>query len=618
MDKKIDPEYSWEDDVINGAIEYYEEPFIKARARSKKWRQENREREQARKRTPEYLEQRRNYKRDNSGVVRRSEQRRGTRTYHKPFVAIDTEGMFFPGDEFVEHKKLENRDGVEETFTNTYRRQRTILCGAQGWKRTHSATALEDDRERSRITKTKPSLDPTAGAETERYELGDDSKRPLSSLEMMEFLTSLPQKFGPKQGYPDGVNFVSFAFGYDGTQFLADLPRVKVYEIVQRRKFKTNEKLYSPVFWGDFAISYLKGKYFEIWKLRDPKRPYLHLTDQYGNSERKLDSVSHIRIHDAFGFYQESFVKATESLIGLGYVLKDAHDTIAAQKANRDTFDTQPMAAIRHYCGLELVTLAKALTVLRDGFDAMGIRLKAWTGAGQAAAALIKKEDLKSLHYSSDIATCDLTKQQIQAHHAFVGGRIELMRQGYVRNRRLWQYDIASAYPDIMRQLPSMRDGRWKFHGGGKKANSHIRRTAANANMLSMFRVRWHFPDEAADGRTIPFFPFPYRVGHKRGQILFPSHGRAWIMRDEILAACDWVQTLFPHTSDEQISKYFVIEKWSEFIPGNDERPYAFVGKLFDLRWELKREHKLTGVYNILEKAIKLTLNSLYGKTAQA
>jgi len=96
------------------------------------------------------------------------------------------------------------------------------------------------------------------------------------------------------------------------------------------------------------------------------------------------------------------------------------------------------VAKVREYCALELITLSKALTVLRDGFDKMGIKLKSWSGAGSAAGALILKEELRERHFStvvefgnngkivrlSDIKKDEPEKHQMAAHHAFFGGRM--------------------------------------------------------------------------------------------------------------------------------------------------------------------------------------------------
>ena len=48
-------------------------------------------------------------------------------------------------------------------------------------------------------------------------------------------------------------------------------------------------------------------------------------------------------------------------------------------------------------------------------------------------------------------------------------------------------------------------------------------------------------------------------------------------------------------------------------LAGNDDKPYAFVAELYEMRRVAKSQKE----YDIVEMAIKLTLNSLYGKTVQ-
>jgi hypothetical protein len=85
-----------------------------------------------------------------------------------------------------------------------------------------------------------------------------------------------------------------------------------------------------------------------------------------------------------------------------------------------------------------------------------GIRLPRWSGSGSAAGAFLRAIELPKKHYSPDIAANNISIQQLRAHHAMFGGRIELLRQGYAKEQRLWVYDIASAYPFICTQLPPM------------------------------------------------------------------------------------------------------------------------------------------------------------------
>lgn len=529
------------------------------------------------------------WRKGNPDKVRTQAEARGSRNYHRPFVTIDGEGQDFPGADLL--------DGNG----NVYPLHRTVLWGAGGWMRRNSASQL-----------AQGIGDPREGFELKSNWLGDNTKRPPGSDEIIEWLLSLPEKYGPDQGFPDGVNFVAFSFNYDVTQILADLPFHKSWEISRKKIFGTNKKTKYPTLYKQYAIDYLKSKWLKIWELRDPENPYKPKLDRNGEvklksngkPEMEIDAINYICIDDTFGFYQSKFITATKPLIKQGYMAEADYKEIENQKENRSEFDRQPIEQIKHYCNLELVTLSKALTVLRDGFDKMNIRLRNWTGAGSPAASLIRAKGLKKDHYSPDIAVANITRQQEQAHRAFVGGRIEPIKQGFAMQRDLWLYDIASAYPNAMLGLPSMRDGEWKFHGS--IPGGDLEEVASGSNVLSMFRIKWKFPDKGVDGKSIPFNPFPYRT--KRGSILFPGAGHAWIMRDEIIAGLKWVKK-FGLDAD-----MIVVEEWSEFIPGNDEKPYAFVAELYEMRRQAKSQKE----YDIVEKAIKLCINSLYGKTVQS
>jgi hypothetical protein len=135
-----------------------------------------------------------------------------------------------------------------------------------------------------------------------------------------------------------------------------------------------------------------------------------------------------------------------------------------------------------------------------------------------------------------------------------------------------------------------------------------------------MFRIKWNFPIHSQapgdNGKDIPFNPFPYRT--KRGNILFPSAGHAWIMRDELAEGLRWMRR-FGIEIDESSIK---VEQWHEFVPSPEAEqelregrgPYAFVAELYEMRRIVKTQKE----YDIVEKAIKLCINSLYGKTVQS
>jgi hypothetical protein len=148
------------------------------------------------------------------------------------------------------------------------------------------------------------------------------------------------------------------------------------------------------------------------------------------------------------------------------------------------------------------------------------------------------------MHYGRDIAASNISPQQTAAHHAYYGGRIELLKQGFLAGGSLHVYDIASAYPAAMVESPSLASGEWVNRPGAEVpagSLSELRATLEAASCLSMFKIRFQFPSYEAyhpDARRavfVPFYPLPYR--DKRGGILFPASGYGWYMRDDALAA---------------------------------------------------------------------------------
>jgi hypothetical protein len=467
--------------------------------------------------------------------------------------------------------------------------------------------------------------------------LGDETRRPLGTVEIFDWLLSLPDKFGD-------ANFVMFAFNYDVTQMLIDLPFKTNREIARQKRYreedgKDGEDIgMSPVFWGQYAVSHIKSKVFKLWRLRDPDKPYVGDVDANGKvkidkatgkPKMKIDASQSIVIFDTFGFYQKAFIEVSESLVDHEYLSKAEHEIIKAQKGERAEFDQVDFNTIKRYCGLELIALSKAITVLRDGFDQMGLRLRAWSGAGSAASALFGKENLKKLHFPDDITATDPPPWQIAASRAYFGGNIQLIKQGYAPIKPLFGYDLASAYPSATLILPSMKGGKWTT----AKERSYLahdpeaRRAIGDANVLSMFRVKWRFPRSLrqiydrkrrawVEQKPFPFFPHPYRT--KTGAILFPSAGEGWFMRDEILGAIAWFETLFPDRAAlawfEEFGGCFTVNASMLFEPASDKvdvRPFAFVQEQYELRARTPKK-------DVLNQAIKLCLNSLYGKLAQS
>ena len=97
-------------------------------------------------------------------------------------------------------------------------------------------------------------------------------------------------------------------------------------------------------------------------------------------------------------------------------------------------------------------------------------------------------------------------------------------------------------------------------------------------------------------------------------------------MRDDVLAAIAWLERFVPdfprpRMNTAKITAFDIEEAWI-FKPRHggraNERPFEFVRDHFIERRAIKDESERTGKYDIREKAIKLSLNSIYGKLAQS
>jgi hypothetical protein len=233
---------------------------------------------------------------------------------------------------------------------------------------------------------------------------------------------------------------------------------------------------HAPVFWKEYANHYFDGKYIDIWKLANPDQP---------SQSKRLKYSEHIRIYDVFGFFGSSLSAVVDSMVQNGRATDDEAAFIRKMKGQRENFGSEDIDHLKTYTEMELRLLARMMTDLRKGFDETGLHLQDWHGSGAAAQALIEAKKLKA-HYGPDIAALNITPQQRAAHHAYFGGRIELLKQGYIENVVLHCYDIASAYPAGMVTLPSLAGGKWVNLPGSRPVR--LRNSARLLRRLRRYR----------------------------------------------------------------------------------------------------------------------------------
>ncbi len=366
-----------------------------------------------------------------------------------------------------------------------------------------------------------------------------------------------------------GAVHVIFGGSYDITMWIREFERDDIARIIRN---ETKHTVITEVASRRYAIDYRPRKHFRLANFSGEE-----MFRQRGK-KWELNTETRVTIWEVFGFFGSSFVKACES-----YGVSADLDAMQAMKLKRSTFRDDEREAIREYCLAECRALAQLMTKLHANLCGAGLFPTRWDGAGAVAAALLKRENVKAhivpepKHLIEPVAC------------AFFGGRIELCRIGRAK-RPIYNYDIASAYPAAAQHLPSMA-GLWMRTQGTNLCNRGF----------TLSRIRWDFR-----GKEMPWYPLPFRNA-RDGTITFPNEGEGWYWGPELHAALAWAAKM-----EYAPGSVRVLDQWTLFPETSEPvRPFAFIPQLFEQRKIMKREG------NGAQMAVKLALNSLYGKTAQ-
>jgi hypothetical protein len=310
----------------------------------------------------------------------------------------------------------------------------------------------------------------------------------LSTKEVLDFILDLP----------DDCRIFCYAFNYDLTKLLKDLPNETLYYLFrpELRKRHTKSQAHSPrpVLWEGYSIN-LQGTKFSV------KR-----------GERN------VVIWDIWKFYQSKFVKALK-LWKVG--TPDEWDLLQSMKDKRNEFDKEEQSKVLEYCLLECARMAGLARKLVDAHSAAGLKLRSFYGAGSSASAMLDVMGLRK----RIVPAPEEMKHAIAA--AFFGGRFENAYVGTVKGP-IHSYDISSAYPYQLCFLPCLEHQRWE---------RTTRRTDLEGKRTALIRYRLRKLET-----NLHWAPFPFR--DRDGSICFPQEsGGGWVWLDEYLQG----EKLFPN-----------------------------------------------------------------------
>lgn len=402
----------------------------------------------------------------------------------------------------------------------------------------------------------------------------------LTTEECLRFLTSLdPSKL-----------YVAYYFDYDVTKILEDLGWTKLERLINRNlRTREDGKGCFPVDYRGFQVDYLPRKEFKVRRMLNAER-------ERHNGERPVWGPW-IVINDVGSFFQCKFTEALEKWrVGSDEEQMD----VARGKEGRANFELKDLAEIIPYNTLEIKLLQSLMGKFRDACKATGYVPARWQGPGLLAEAMLSAHGVRK---SRDIALFSLPEKApllTFASNAFYGGRPEISAIGPV-NRRMFQFDINSAYPYAMQFLPCLEHGSWENFNYDKPTyvtDCNIPRGVRGEIYALHFgdfcdTLHSDFPHTAQHFNRPTLYGLPIRT--EQGTIVYPAAGQGWYWSFEIQSAI--------HQS------FKVRESWV-YTRVCDCRPLGFVADVYQQRLAMGKDGP--GI------VLKLGLNSLFGKSVQS
>jgi|SRR5215471_655637 len=367
--------------------------------------------------------------------------------------------------------------------------------------------------------------------------IGKNNCEQLSTVDCLEFLLNLPANH----------ILISFGFTYDVEMILRDLgasrdPKSAMHRLITQKR----------VYWDRYSLVYIPHKLFYI-RRRSRKR----------NKQKEKEASR--RIFDIAGFFGNvGFKTVTEK-----WQVATPEEQAFLERMKKERPDFGPITQeTLDYNQLEGKLGIRVFQKIRSEWLGLGLKITSPHGGGSVASAMYLKNGLDSF----------MQLQQSLPEGPFlrgyIGGRFDYTRQEEFPV--VYESDINSAYPHIMRQLPCLSHTRIQW------TNKYIQ------DRHSLWLCRWH-PNYQR------WALFPYRSGT---HIRYHKSGIGWYYGAEVAAALKLDPSL------EILEGY-------QFIPECDERPFGWIEEYYYRRQELKITQPFTA------EVLKIGMNSGYGKLAQ-
>lgn len=401
--------------------------------------------------------------------------------------------------------------------------------------------------------------------------------------------------YDQKLAHPSAA-FVGFFLGYDFSQWLRSLPESRAFLLlhplgIAKRQPKNPEmKFPFPVYCKGWALDILGMKRFKLrphvkrdeWAPCQVAHKSPEQMDECALGKHKKHPYAWMYVCDAGAFFQTSLMSAIDRAKwpkGTEVVTAEEQAILQEGKDNRSSavFDEKMIA----YNILENDVLARLMRTVNEGFIKDDIRLKVnqWFGPGQAAQAWMRLIGLPTGEEIRDAVPAGAIEA---ARQSYYGGWFEIMMHGPVPGVT-HSYDINSAYPYAIAQLPCLLHGVWS-KGVGKPP--------------VLPRGAFQLVDARVTGRDQYIGVMPHRDAS--GRIVRPNRTSGWYWQHELDAA-----------RKAGVVATVNVDAWVRYQPCPCDPPAGKIADLYKSRLEV-------GKNTPYGKSKKLVYNSAYGKFAQS
>ncbi len=327
----------------------------------------------------------------------------------------------------------------------------------------------------------------------------------------------------------------------------------------------------------------------------------------------RYDNRRQIDIHDI----GRSFTGGLEKVIDSWNpeLTPEQREVIAwGKKARKTQFEGATPAQLTAYSEAECVATARISRMLVEALKRVHIPIKMAKlyGSGSVATQALKHYGVPK---AEELAVCtrsmpggstgSMTIDDI-GRYTYFGGKIEAPVVGRVCGE-VDTVDIRSAYPAAATHIPDMRpgSGEWHVHRGDLAAD------AVSPDTLGYVLASW-------DVSSMPSSTMPFQVRSKSLSVFgVKAMHKLWVTLPEYIAAKEhYGDLVFAHSAT------WWVENESA------ERPFEWLEELYNARLQMKVEMALLEEQgqegsnrwmqlNCEQQAVKLVINSVYGKLAQ-